>query len=255
MKVTLKVYRFNPETEAEPHYDTFNVEADPNDRILDCLNKVRWKQDSTLAFRMSCGHGICGSDGLTINNQAALACQKLVKDYDYTREILIEPLGYFEVVKDLIVSLKPFFERIESVGPETPKSSVLKALQAERRQSVEERSQFDDALKCILCGCCYGACPVMTEQDQEFVGPAAILRAQRYIFDSRTADQSERLALMQRPHGVWGCKSYYVCTLVCPKKIKVTEAILKTKKKIIQQQKKNKEQVEKQWKPEEKSTP
>jgi succinate dehydrogenase / fumarate reductase iron-sulfur subunit len=78
----------------------------------------------------------------------------------------------------------------------------------------------------------------MTEQDQEFVGPAAILRSQRYIFDSRTADQPERLALIKKPHGVWGCKSYYVCTLVCPKNIKVTEAILKTKKKIIEQQQK-----------------
>ena len=117
MKVTLKVYRFNPQTDKEPHYDTFTVEAEPNERILDCLNKIRWQQDSTLSFRMSCAHGICGSDGLTINGQSALACQKLVKDYDYTKEILIEPLKYFEVVKDLIVDLKPFFERIKSINP------------------------------------------------------------------------------------------------------------------------------------------
>ena len=118
MKVTLKVYRLNPETDTEPHYDTFNIEADPNERILDCLNKIRWQQDSTLSFRMSCAHGICGSDGLTINSQSALACQKLVKDYDYTKEILVEPLKYFEVVKDLIVDLNPFFERIKSINPQ-----------------------------------------------------------------------------------------------------------------------------------------
>ena len=117
MKVKMKVYRFNPETDKEPHYDIFTVEAEPNDRLLDCLNKIRWKQDSTLSFRMSCAHGICGSDGLTINGQAALACQKLVKDYDYTKEILIEPLKYFQVVKDLIVDLEPFFERIKSINP------------------------------------------------------------------------------------------------------------------------------------------
>ena len=235
MKVTLKVYRFNPDTDTEPHYDTFNVEAEANERILDCLNRVRWQQDSTLSFRMSCAHGICGSDGLTINNQAVLACQKLVKDYDYSKDILIEPLRYFKVVKDLIVDLKPFFERINSTSPKTPQNSVLDPLEAERIQSTEQHSRFDDALKCILCGCCYGACPVMTEQDQEFVGPAAILRAQRYIFDSRTTNQTERLAVIQKPHGVWGCKSYYACTVVCPKNIKVTEAILKTKKKIIEQ--------------------
>jgi len=241
MKVTLKVFRFNPESDSKPHYDTFNIEAEPNERILDCLNRIRWQQDSTLSFRMSCAHGICGSDGLTINNQSALACQKLVKDYDCSKEVLIEPLRYFEVVKDLIVDLKPFYERIKSINPEAPQNSVLDALETERIQSLEQRSRFDDALKCILCGCCYGACPVMTEQDQEFVGPAAILRAQRYIFDSRTTDATERLAVLQKPHGVWGCKSYYACTVVCPKNIKVTEAILKTKKKIIEQQQSNKE--------------
>jgi succinate dehydrogenase / fumarate reductase, iron-sulfur subunit len=234
MKVTLKIYRFNPETDLQPHYDTFTLDAEPNNRILDCLNKIRWQQDPTLSFRMSCTHGICGSDGLTINNQAALACQKLVHDYDYSKEIIIEPLKYFKVLKDLIVDFNPFFKRITSIIPQI--EPPLINLETERSQSQEERSRFDDALKCILCACCYGACPVMTEQDQEFVGPAAILREQRYIFDSRTTDVEERLQIMLKPHGVWGCKSYYMCTVVCPKHIKVTEAILRTKKKIIQEQ-------------------
>ena len=212
------------------------MEAEPNDRILDCLNKIRWTQDSTLSFRMSCAHGICGSDGLTINGQSALACQKLVKDYDYTKEVLVEPLRYFDVVKDLIVDLKPFFKRIKSINPQTPQNTPDSGVEKERIQSIEERSRFNDALKCILCACCYGACPVMTEQDEEFIGPAAILRAQRYIFDSRTADVADRLQIMQKPHGIWGCKSYYMCTVVCPKNIKVTEAIVKTKKLIIQEQ-------------------
>ena len=234
MKVAFKIYRFNPQTDNEPHYDTFTVEADPNERILDCLNRIRWQQDPTLAFRMSCAHGICGSDGLTINSQSALACQKLVKDYDYAREILVEPLRYFCVVKDLIVDLKPFFERIKSITPQTTPATVNS--EKERVQSPEERSRFDDALKCILCGCCYGACPVMTEQDEDFVGPAAVLREQRYIYDSRTADAKERLEILKKPHGIWACKSYFMCTVVCPKNIKVTKAILRTKKKIINEQ-------------------
>ncbi len=236
MNVTFKIYRFNPETDTEPHYDTFTVEAQPSDRILDCLNKIRWTQDSTLAFRMSCAHGICGSDGLTINGQSALACQKLVKDYDYTKEILVEPLRYFCVLKDLIVDLKPFFKRIKSINPQKPPTPENNYPGKERLQTPEQRSLFDDALKCILCACCYGACPVMTEQDEEFVGPAAILREQRYVFDSRTANVADRLQIMQKPHGVWACKSYYMCTIVCPKSIKVTEAILRTKKLIIQEQ-------------------
>ncbi len=233
MIVTLKIYRFNPKTDVAPHFDIYRVEADPNERILDCLNKIRWTQDSSLSFRMSCAHGICGSDGLTINDQSALACQKLIKDYDYQDEIVIEPLKYFEVVKDLIVDLKPFFERLKLITPKKPQNKTNTEITKERIQSIKERSLFDDALKCILCGCCYGACPVMVEQDQDFVGPAAILRAQRYIFDSRITDEKERLNILQKSHGVWGCKSYYMCTVVCPKNIKVTEAILRTKKKII----------------------
>jgi succinate dehydrogenase / fumarate reductase, iron-sulfur subunit len=238
MKVTLKVYRFNPEKDTEPHYDTFTVEAEPNDRILYCLNKIRWTQDSTLSFRMSCAHGICGSDGLTINGTSALACQKLVKDYDCTQEIIVEPLKYFDVVKDLIVDLKPFFKQIKSINP-SPTEPIANegSVEKERIQTIEERSRYDDALKCILCGCCYGACTVLNEQDEEFVGPAAILRAQRYIFDSRTSNVADRLQIMQKHHGIWACKSYFMCTIVCPKNIKVTEAILKTKKLIIQQTK------------------
>jgi succinate dehydrogenase / fumarate reductase iron-sulfur subunit len=235
MKVTMKVYRFNPEIDIKPYYQTFTIEAEPNERILDCLNKIRWTQDSTLTFRMSCAHGICGSDGLTINHQSALACQKLVKDYDYTKEIVIEPLKYFEVIKDLIVNLNPFFERIKSINPIESSNPTTVELEKERIQTIEERNRFNDALKCILCGCCYGSCPVLTEQDQEFIGPAAILREQRYIFDSRTKSVNERLQILKKPHGIWGCKSYYMCTVVCPKNIKVTEGILRTKKKIIQE--------------------
>ena len=155
MKVRLKVFRFNPETDEHPHYDQFEVEAAPNDRILDCLNRIRWEQDSSLAFRMSCAHGICGSDGLTINGSAALACQKLVKDYDYTREMVVEPLEYFPVIKDLNVDFEPFFQRLKSIHPvKTAPISVSDSNMKERIQSAEERTSYDDAIKCILCACC-----------------------------------------------------------------------------------------------------
>ncbi len=237
MKVKFKIYRFNPETDQQPHYDAFNIDAEPNERILDCLNRIRWTKDSTLSFRMSCAHGICGSDGLTINNQSTLACQKLVKDYDYSTEILVEPLKYFNVIKDLIVDFSPFFERIKGINPTTGKTLPQDYPEKERIQTIQQRGEFEDAIKCILCGCCVGACPVMVEQDAYFMGPAAILRAQRYIFDSRTNNSQKRLAHLLKPHGIWGCKSYFMCTVVCPKNIKVTAAILKTKKKIIAQQK------------------
>jgi succinate dehydrogenase / fumarate reductase iron-sulfur subunit len=233
MEIKLKIYRFNSETDREPHYNMFTVEANPNDRILDCLNKIRWEQDSSLAYRMSCAHGVCGSDAVTINRVSALACQKLVKDYDCTQEILIEPLKYFPVVKDLIVDMSPFFKRIETINLITSEKLLDSPIEKERVQSVEERGRIDDAVKCILCGCCVASCPVILEQEPNFVGPAAILRAQKYIFDSRRTDANVHMQVLEKPHGIWGCKSYYMCTMVCPKNIKVTEAILKTKKKLF----------------------
>ena len=234
MKVTLKICRFNPETDTEHHYDTFLVEAEPNDRILDCLNKIRWEQDSTLAYRMSCAHGICGSDAVNINGTPALACQKLVKDFDYTQEILVEPLRFFPVIKDLIVDLKPFFKRIKAIQPNLQQEPSAQP-DKERLQTPEQRAQIDEAVKCILCGCCVAACPVILEQEQRFMGPAAILRAQKYIFDTRRTDQTKRMQILEKPYGIWGCKSYYMCTVVCPKKIKVTEQIIRAKKKIIKE--------------------
>ena len=235
----MKIHRFNPDVDEEPHFDVFEVEANINDRILDCLNKIRWEQDSTLSYRMSCGHGICGSDAVSINGIPSLACQKLVKDYENTQELVIEPLKYFPVIKDLIVNMEPFFKRIGSIQPSTPKQDQIqnKPTEKERLQTVEDRTKIDDAIKCILCGCCVAACPVILEQEPRFIGPAAVLREEKNIFDSRDSpnDTIERMHIMEKPYGIWGCKSYYMCTIVCPKGIKVTEQILKTKKKIIQE--------------------
>jgi len=237
LKIKMKVYRFNDETDEEPHYDVFEVAAQPNDRLLDCLNRIRWEQDSTLSYRMSCGHGICGSDAMNINGMPALACQKLFQDYDCTKELLIEPLKYFPVIKDLTVDMKLFFKRIKAIQPNPPTLQSSDLIQKERLQTTEERARIDEAVKCILCGCCVAACPVILEQEPQFIGPAAILREEKYIYDSRASpeDRVERMRLMEKPYGIWGCKSYYMCTIVCPKGIKVTEQILKTKKRIIQE--------------------
>ena len=113
MLVKLKIFRFDPERDKKPTYQTFEVEADPMDRLLDCLIQIRWEQDPTLSFRMSCSHGVCGSDGMRINGICGLACQKLVKSFK--EEVLIEPLPVFKVVKDLVVDLGPFFEKYRSI--------------------------------------------------------------------------------------------------------------------------------------------
>ena len=233
MNVKLKIFRFDLKADKEPRYETFVVDAKATDRLLDCLNKVRWEQDGSLAYRMSCAHGICGSDGVTINGISALACQKLVKDYPAGKEILIEPLSVFPVVKDLVVDLEEFFAKEKSVHPS--EGITLTAVEdgKEHQQTVEERSRFDDDIKCIMCACCVSACPVSQKEDPAYIGPAAIVRAHRYIFDNRIKDMIERLQIMDKTHGAWSCKTYYRCTVVCPKAIQVTKHILEVRKRIM----------------------
>ena len=233
MNVKLKIFRFDPLIDKEPHYDTFVVEAKSTDRLLDCLNKVRWEQDGSLAYRMSCAHGICGSDGMTINGVSALACQTLVRDYEAEEEILIEPLSVFPAVKDLVVDMDEFFAREKSVHPSDGISLTEPEEGKEYPQTIEQRLQFDDDIKCIMCACCVSACPVNQKEDPAYVGPAAIVRAHRYIFDSRMKDTLERLQILDKPHGAWSCKTYYRCTIVCPKAIQVTKHILEVRRKIL----------------------
>ncbi len=141
---------------------------------------------------------------------------------------------FFPVVKDLVVDMESFFERINALNPHGTKAASVSG-DGENTQTPEERNMFADAVKCIFCAWCVAACPVMLKEDPRFIGPAAVLRAQRHIFDSRATDTEERMKILEKPHGIWSCKSYYRCTQVYPKRIKVTEAILKTKEKILQQ--------------------
>ena len=116
MKCTFKIFRYNPATDDSPYYKNYTISAEPNDKILDCLNKIRWEEDASLAYRMSCAHGICGSDAMKINGEISLACQNLVKTYD-TYEFTIEPLPVFKVIKDLVVDLDPFFQWYRKIKP------------------------------------------------------------------------------------------------------------------------------------------
>jgi len=229
MLVKLKIFRFDPQKDKEPYYQNFEIDADPLDRILDCLNRIRWEQDPTLSFRWSCGHGVCGSDGMRINGICGLPCQKLVRNFK--EEILIEPLTVFKVIKDLIVDLDPFFEKYHSIKPylitKTPPPDQ------ERIQSADQQRLFEEAIRCILCACCTASCPVNQKKETEaYVGPAALVRAFRYLFDSRDEASAERIALLNQKDGVWGCQTKWKCTEVCPKGIPVTKQIGQIKKRI-----------------------
>lgn len=231
MLVKLKIFRFDPQKDEKPYYQTYEVETDPMDRLLDCLNRIRWEQDPTLSFRMSCGHGVCGSDGMRINRICGLACQKLVRSFK--GEILIEPLPVFKVVKDLIVDFGPFFEKYHSIKPYLITKNP--PTDQERRQSSEEHKIFGEAIRCILCACCTASCPVSQNKETEsYIGPAALVRAFRYLFDSRDEASEERIALLDHKDGAWGCQTLWQCTEVCPKEIPVTQQIGQIKKRIYE---------------------
>jgi len=228
MEMTFKIYRFDPDADSNPRYQTYQLEVEPRERILDCLNKIKWEQDGTLTYRMSCGHGVCGSDAMKINGKCALACQKLVKDYE-GQEVVLEPLPSYKVLKDLVVDLEPFFEKVRFVRPYL--ISAMTGGETERLQSPEDSKKLDIAIRCILCACCTGACPVVNENER-FLGPAPLVWAFRFIFDSRDEQHLERLRHVDYPDGVWGCVNHFECTKACPKEIPVTKYINTIKQEI-----------------------
>jgi len=227
MEVHFKIFRYDPSVDPGPYYKHYKIEADTQDRILDCLNRIRWEQDGTLSYRMSCAHGVCGSDGMKINGTCGLACQKLVKNR-ICDEIVLEPLPVFKVLKDLIVDMDSFLDGISAVKP-----YLIARQQGEREtlQSPQDRKKVDDVVKCILCACCTASCPVM-RYNSEYVGPAALVWMYRYIFDSRDGAHEERSRQADDPDGAWPCVNHFECTRVCPKEIPVTKSINTIKKEI-----------------------
>lgn len=232
MKIALKIFRYNPKTDSESRYQTYTLEADPCDRILDALIRVYRYQDGSLSFRKSCAHGVCGSDAMRINGTERLACKTLVKDVVSSGEgeILIEPLRHMKIQKDLMVEQTEFLDRFKKVEPFLIPAEKLPE-QGEFIQTQEDREAFDDGTKCINCGSCYSACPMM-ETNPDFLGPAALVHASRFIFDSRDKGLDARLALVDHPNGVWGCDTHFECTKVCPRGIKVTKLINLMKREI-----------------------
>ncbi len=220
MQVQLRIYRYNPETDKKPHYEKYTLEAEATDRVLDLLNQVKWYQDGTLAYRRSCAHGICGSDAVRINGVNRLACKVLVKDVG--RKITVEPLLGMAVIKDLIVDMEPFFEQYRSVMPYFVNDEPPP--EGERIQSPEQRARFDDTTKCILCAACTTSCPSFWASE-EYVGPAAMVQAHRFIYDSRDRAAAERLQILNDRTGIWRCHDIFNCTDACPRDIEITKAL------------------------------
>ncbi len=225
MEVKLRIRRFNPEKDQKPYWGEYTLQdVEPTDSVLELLHRVKWEKDGTLTLRRSCAHGICGSDAIRVNGVNKLACKTLVQTLNASRPIQVEPILGLAVVKDLVTDFEPFFEHYRTVMPYFVPATPVPTDGRERRQSPEDRARFDDTTKCILCACCTTSCPSFWASGQ-YVGPAAIVNAHRFIFDSRDGAANERLNIMAEPDGVWRCRTIFNCTPACPREIEVTRAI------------------------------
>ncbi|MGX9883597.1 succinate dehydrogenase iron-sulfur subunit [Streptomyces sp. NPDC002276] len=229
--VTFRIRRFNSEVSAEAVWEDFQLEIDPKERVLDGLHKIKWELDGTLTFRRSCAHGICGSDAMRINGKNRLACKTLIKDLNPEKPITVEPIKGLTVLKDLVVDMDPFFQAYRDVMPFLITKDTNEPTR-ERLQSAEDRERFDDTTKCILCAACTSSCPVFWNDGQYF-GPAAIVNAHRFIFDSRDEAGEQRLEILNDRDGVWRCRTTFNCTDACPRGIEVTKAIQEVKRALI----------------------
>lgn len=224
-KYIFRIKRFDPERDPGPHWEEFAVEMDPIERLLDGLIKIKDTMDGSLTYRSSCTHGMCGSCAMKINGRNALACQSLVKDIPEV--ITLEPLQAFPVIKDLVVEMEPFFEKNKEVLPYLINDEPPP--ERERLQSPKDQTVILQSITCIMCGCCTSACPSYWA-DKQYIGPSALLKAARFIFDTRDRAASERLFRITHEHGLWRCHSIFNCVEACPKEIDITGYLAKMKR-------------------------
>jgi succinate dehydrogenase / fumarate reductase iron-sulfur subunit len=252
MKVLFEVVRQN--ANASPHVQTYQLDVDPGNTILDCLNRIKWEQDGTLAFRKNCRNTICGSCAMRINGRSALACKENVGHEVARLEAIakavpgsengsstalpvltIAPMGNMPVIKDLVVDMQSFWDNLEAVDPYVS-TEARQVPEREFLQTPEERDQLNQVGNCILCGACYSECNAR-EVNPDFVGPHALAKAYRMVADSRDTQTEARLEhYSQGTQGVWGCTRCYYCNSVCPMEVAPMDQIGKMKQDILDRQ-------------------
>jgi fumarate reductase iron-sulfur subunit len=222
-RIQMQVTRYLPETDAEPVFQEYEVPLHKDWVVLDGLNYIKDHLDGTLSYRWSCRMGICGSCGMTVNGDPQLTCATFLSEYA-PGTVRVEPLRSFPVIRDLVVEIGDFMRKLTSVKPWLVRKEEKPVSEGEYLQTPEELDDYKQFSMCINCMLCYAACPVYG-LDPEFIGPAAIALAQRYNLDSRDQGAVERLEILSRHDGIWGCTFVGECTKVCPKNVDPAGAI------------------------------
>ncbi|MDA0837970.1 MAG: succinate dehydrogenase/fumarate reductase iron-sulfur subunit [Planctomycetota bacterium] len=226
-KMTLEVFRYNPEEDTEPRFQNYEVPYKKDWVILDALNWVKDNVDGTLTYRWSCRMGVCGSCGMQINGVPKLTCAVFLKNY-YPNPIRVEPLANFPVIRDLVIEMDGFMEKLKSVKPWIIDDDEPPLSEGAYKQTPAQLANFKQFSMCINCMLCYAACPVMA-LEPDFLGPAAIALGQRYNLDSRDKGNKERNEVIFSHEGIWDCTFVGECTEVCPKKVDPAGAIQQAK--------------------------
>jgi succinate dehydrogenase / fumarate reductase iron-sulfur subunit len=219
--VTFNVFRFNSERDYLPHYQKIEMEVNKDEVFLDILNRIKWEIDGSFTYRRSCRHGICGSCAIKVNGRSTLACKERVFDLVavFGEELTLEPLSKKKAIKDMVVDKKDFWEKHDSIIPYLV-TQIEEEPSEENSVLPEEAAKVDESDYCIQCGCCYYACPVVNEGNEEYFGPAALMKAYRFSSDARDDAKKERLKIVDTlGKGVWDCVKCYECVEVCPKEL------------------------------------
>ncbi len=230
-RMRFSVYRYNPETDADPVMRDYEVDGlAPDMMLLDALARIK-AQDETLSYRRSCGEGVCGSDGMNINGRNGLACITPLRGLK--QPIEIRPLPGLPVIRDLIVDMEQFYRQYREVKPYLINHDPVP--EVEFRQSPAERERLDGLYECVLCACCTTACPSFWWNPDKFLGPAALLQARRFLADSRDQATEERLDALEDAYKLFRCHTIMNCVQVCPKGLNPTQAIGEIKQMMLKQ--------------------
>ena len=226
-----RVYRYDPDTEANPRLDTYFVDRDDcGPMVLDGLLYIKNKIDPTLTLRRSCREGICGSCSMNIAGANTLACTKGMDDI--AGAISVYPLPHMPVIKDLVPDLSNFYDQHRSIEPwlktTTPPPTT------EWLQSKPDREKLDGLYECILCACCSTSCPSYWWNGEKYLGPAVLLQAYRWLIDSRDEATEERLDNLEDPFKLYRCHTIMNCAKVCPKGLNPAKAIAEIKKMMVE---------------------
>ena len=226
-QITLRLARYRPEQEDRPTFDEYDVPLRRDWAVLDGLNYIKDELDGTLSYRWSCRMGICGSCGAMVNGEPKLTCGTFLIDYA-PGPLRIEPLANFPVIRDLVVDLTDFMDKLGRVKPWLIRDEERPVEEGEYLQTPAELDDYKQFSMCINCMLCYSACPVYG-LDSTFIGPAAIALAQRYNLDSRDDGGHERLTVLSQPEGVWDCTFVGECSRACPTGVDPAGAIQRYK--------------------------